>query len=290
MSLSKKSSPVHEQEMEGSARLGHGDDASDGEDVDELALWKRVRAGNSNAIEKLVKRHERVASSIAAAHKGRGLDADTLLDEAVQALRLAISKFDAKRSKDFRPFATSVVRNHLADLFRQSSLLSPHERQQAGRFEASRSSLSHELRREPTDDEVYERLGWSETQCRNHEFSKQRAIKRTESLDQPGIDLPADRNAVDPTCRLRIEEQSQKLDEGLRQLNSISRRVITERFLGIDCPSQKDTAQRLGISEYAERQIEEEALSHLRKCLDGTEVGSQLAKPLSLESTKEPNL
>jgi len=63
---------------------------------------------------------------------------------------------------------------------------------------------------------------------------------------------------------------------GIDNLDEISRRVIIQRFYDPDFPSQKETAQRLGITEYRERLLEESALRTLKESVEGTDAAKTI--------------
>lgn len=252
--------PSHGQPQAAPQRNEDGDDAPH--------LFAKARVGDSGAIEELVTQYERVATGLARAHRGRGLSFEELFDQAKQGLRKAILEFNPTRADSFVDFANKVVRTGLADLLRSRSHCTPHERKQSAIFKSERLRLSHELGRTPTADETYDQLSWSHTQRRNHTLAERRRIMS--SIDGPPDSHDRSQSSMSPTTPLSDFDAADiaRVAEGVGKLNQQCREVIMERYYGSDHPSQKDTARRLGITEYRERQLEEQGLRALEHFLD----------------------
>lgn len=125
---------------------------------DEVALWRKVPAVDSSAIEALARRYRSIAIALARTKQGRGFGDDDLIDEATQALREAIIQVDQGRLATFKAFAKTIVHRRLVDLHRKLGPYSAHECQQAAEFEAAKSDLYRASREVPTDGETYDHL------------------------------------------------------------------------------------------------------------------------------------
>jgi DNA-directed RNA polymerase specialized sigma subunit len=233
---------------------------------DEIALWTHVHQGTrgrDDAIGALAKRYDRIAASMAKSYEGRGIGSNELLDVARQALRIAVGKCLPDKIQTFPAFAKEVIQNDLVDLFREGSLCTHHEHDQNEAFEVARDKLGHTLGRAPTDDETYSDLDWSETERRNHVLAgRRRAVARIDRSErragEPHIDVEA------PTAStMDVGHIAPILQRGIDALDEMSRRVVMQRYSGIDQPSQKAVAERMGLTEYRLRQVEAAALCDL---------------------------
>ncbi len=132
--------------------------------------------------------------------------------------------------------------------------------------------LSSELGREPSEEEVAERLDW--------EVERLREIKTTMREDVASLnqavgpeggdaelgDFLRDERVPDVPDAVIREEETVLLDEAIRELPERARRVLVGRY-GLDGhkkASLRELAEELGISRERVRQLQREAEEKLR--------------------------
>lgn len=220
--------------------------------------------------EKIVEAYLYVASIVARRFSGRGVDMDDLYQVASLALFKAIDRFDPSRGIRFVSFATPAMVGEVKNYFRDRSRIIRLPRTASDtirEFERSREKLIGEKHREPKLDEIAEDMG----------VSLERAIEALEmhaatspiSMDA----LPLDGDSAAPLTTFlgtdeagyREFELSDLLARASRALNERQSEVIRLRFH--ENLSQREAADRLGISQMSVSRIERKSLDLLREAL-----------------------
>ncbi len=132
-------------------------DLLDSEEEERVA--RRARAGDEQALERLVRANLRFVISVAKKYKNRGVAFEDLIQEGNVGLVKAAKKFDPERGVKFISYAVWWIRQSiLSALARQSrSVRLPLNRAtEMSRMLRTRSELRQELGRDPKPEEIAE--------------------------------------------------------------------------------------------------------------------------------------
>jgi RNA polymerase primary sigma factor len=239
---------------------------------EQVALAKRVAAGDEEAKKQMVAANLRLVLHWARRYQDRGVEMVDLVQEGTFGLLRAVEKFDWERGFKFSTYATWWIRQALQRAVQQHgrTIRIPLEvGELLQRLEATTAELTSQLGRRPTDDEIEAATGMTRQERAN--LSGLAGV--TASLDQPAtadsttvlgeLVAPEDDNWVDDVERQMLADQ---LHGALDRLEDLPRQVLTMRF-GLDGStplSLQATADRLGIGVRRVRRAEEEALLELR--------------------------
>jgi RNA polymerase primary sigma factor len=237
------------------------------------SLSKRAGAGDRRARAKLIEKNLRLVVSIAKRYRGMGLPFEDLIQEGNLGLMKAVERFDPNLGYQFSTYATWWIRQAIgravADKGR-TIRVPVYMREKARRVCHATSRLYAELEREPTTEEVAERLG-----CTIEEVL--RVISATPdaaSLNQPVSedaaaelgDFVEDERASDTLDAVLSEMETLQLKEAIKHLPERIRYVLVRRY-GLDNwdrATLAELAAELGITRERVRQLQRKAEEILR--------------------------
>ena len=151
---------------------------------EEIDLGRRIREGDMTARSKLIEKNLRLVIPVAKKYRGRGLPFGDLIQEGNIGLMRAADKFDPEKGFRFSTYATwwirQAVQRAVADKGR-TIRVPVHMGERIRKMARTYSELSAQLEREPTDEEVAERLGWDVVRVK----AVKSAIPDATSLNQP---------------------------------------------------------------------------------------------------------
>src|SRR4028119_990401 len=152
--------------------------------AEELDLSRRAIAGDGRARQRLIEKNLRLVVSVAKKYRGYGLPFEDLIQEGNIGLMKAVEKYDPERGFRFSTYATwwirQAVQRAVADKGR-TIRVPVHMTEKIRKMARAYNELSVQLEREPTDEEVAERLGWDVERVRDVKS----AIPDATSLNQP---------------------------------------------------------------------------------------------------------
>lgn len=250
--------------------------------AEEIDLAKKIRAGDQDALQELVKRNLRFVISVAKKYQNRGLPLIDLIGEGNVGLLTAARKFDPDQGVKFISYAVWWVRQAVLKALAEqtrSVRIPLNQNSQLIRMGRAEMVLSQVLNREPTDEEMSKMLQEPVEQVRNA-----RQISSTEvSLDAP-VDRQ-DREASSLGERFAGETHAD-IEEGtdgrlMREfIDRVFRKYLTPRerkilylYYGLDEGAEAMTLERIGalmgVTRERIRQIRERAFEKLRESPDG---------------------
>src|ERR687898_3164314 len=130
---------------------------------EEIDLGRRTREGDETARSKLIERNLRLVIPVAKKYRRMGLPFGDLIQEGNVGLMRAADKFDPEKGFRFSTYATwwirQAVQRAVADKGR-TIRVPVHMGEKIRKLVRTQNQLSAQLQREPTDEEVAERLSW----------------------------------------------------------------------------------------------------------------------------------
>src|SRR5688500_19180748 len=240
---------------------------------EEVRLAQRIRIGEEEALDKLVRSNLRFVVSVAKKYQNQGVSLSDLINEGNLGLIRAAHKFDETKGIKFISYAVWWIRQSILQALAEQSRIVRVPLNRAGalhRIGKRASTLLQELGRQPTHSEIAEGLDITE-----EEVAKTMLISQVHlSLDAPMT--PGEDNRLldylpDNTNRTPDEQTFEKalseaIEESLSNLKERESKILRLYFGldGEDPMTLEDIGTHLGITRERVRQIKEKALLKLR--------------------------
>jgi len=251
--------------------------------AEEIDLSKRAKAGDKGARQRLIEKNLRLVVSVAKKYRGMGLPFEDLIQEGNIGLMRAVEKFDPDRGWRFSTYATwwvrQAVQRAVADKGR-TIRVPVHMGDKIRKMARAYNELSAEREREPTDEEVAERLEWTAEQVRDVKGAMLDATSFNQPMSSDSDateigELIEDERASEVAGTVIGEMEMDWLAEAVEKLPERHRYVLIKRY-GLDDEETATLAQlseELGISRERVRQVQREA----ERMLGGGEYGHAIA-------------
>jgi RNA polymerase primary sigma factor len=239
----------------------------------EFDLAQRIRRGDRAARNGLIEANLRLVVSIAKRYVGQGLPLEDLIGEGNIGLIRAVTKFDPDKGFRFSTYATWWIKQAITRSILEGTRavrLPVYIMEEVMRVKRTTRQLYQELGREPTADQIGERLGITGVRVSELLVWAEKVF----SLDAPlsdeeensladVIEDQSEQGPVEQTDRDLLREEIRRV---LGNLTQREREVIELRFGLVDDHDHtlEEVGRKLKVTRERVRQIEERAIRKLR--------------------------
>jgi RNA polymerase primary sigma factor len=239
---------------------------------EEVELSQRIRKGDRQALDILVKSNLRFVVSVAKQYQNQGLSLPDLINEGNVGLIKAAEKFDETRGFKFISYAVWWIRQTILQALAEQSRivrLPLNQVSAVNKISKAITKFEQEFERKPSAEELAELVNEMPEKIND----SLRASGRHVSVDAPFVegednsplDVMENTDAPAADHTLISESLQMEISRALEILNERERDIIEMSF-GISQPEMtlEEIGDRFGLTRERVRQIREKAIRKLR--------------------------
>ena len=238
---------------------------------EEKRLGERIRQGDQEALQSLIKANLKFVVSYVKKYRGMGLSILDLINEGNVGVIEAAKRFDPTRNVRFISYAVWWIRQAIIHALSQYSHIYNIPQKlsdQISLMKKKKASLKTELGREPNREEIAKALGISETDVEDLELLEERNVSLSDKCYDEDFEIEdrvSDGEAESVEYQIIKASAQAQIREMLAVLDDKEALVLKLRFgLDDDRPmTLQEIGDRLHLTRERIRQIEQKAMRKL---------------------------
>jgi RNA polymerase sigma factor for flagellar operon FliA len=193
---------------------------------------------------------------------------DDMVNQGMIVLIDAVEKFKPEMGYKFETFATLKIRGAVIDFMRKQDWVPRSQRSLSKMLEEAHGELYATLDREPTEAEIAEKMGISETNLQKILQQRHNAIVLSyeEAINEKMMEvsplITEEKSDDSPESTILLEELKLKLGEAIDQLKEKERLVVSLYYY--ENLKLKEIAEVMGVTESRVSQIHSQAMIKMR--------------------------
>ncbi|HWB62081.1 MAG TPA: RNA polymerase sigma factor RpoD/SigA [Chitinophagales bacterium] len=240
---------------------------------EEGELAKKIRMGDSDALEKLVKSNLRFVVSVAKQYQNQGLPLSDLINEGNLGLIRAANKFDETRGFKFISYAVWWIRQAIMQAIVEQSRIIRLPVSKIGAYTKITKafhSFEQEYQREPDVEELMEMLGMTKDEIEEYFRVNTNTLStdfRIGGEDETSLsDMLYDKNEVTAEDKIMHQTVEAQLNTALSHLTERESEIISSYFgLNGKMPmTLEEIGDKFNLTRERVRQIKEKCIRQLK--------------------------
>lgn len=242
---------------------------------EEVELAGQIKKGNKEALEKLTKANLRFVVSVAKQYQNQGLSLPDLVNEGNLGLIKAAQRFDETRGFKFISYAVWWIRQSILQALAEQSRIVRLPLNKIGSINKINkvfSALEQEFEREPTADEIADKLDLPESDVKvsmkntSRHVSMDAPIPGADDDSRNMYDMMAGDDSPSPEKGLITESLRREIERALSTLPAREAEVIRLFFglSGTHAMTLQEIGEHFELTKERVRQIKDKAIRRLK--------------------------
>jgi RNA polymerase primary sigma factor len=247
--------------------------------AEEILLAKRIKRGNAEAREQMIKANLRLVVKIARGYENYGLPLLDLINEGNIGLMKGVERFDPAKGAKFSTYGAWWIKQAMRRALANQSKtirLPVHVVDKISHIRRTAMKLQEVLGVEPDDDQIAQELGISTARVRQYRTAAIAPMSLDSPLGEDSdnhiSDVIADERAGSPFEAMAGRADVGVLREVLTKLPPRESAILALRYnLGGKANGDatlEDVGKKFGVTRERIRQIQQSALIKLRKMIE----------------------
>jgi RNA polymerase primary sigma factor len=242
--------------------------------AEEIVLARRIRKGDAQAREHMIKANLRLVVKIARDYEGLGLPLLDLINEGNIGLMKGVERFDPRKGAKLSTYSAWWIKQSIKRALANQSKtirLPVHVVDKVAAIRRAEMKLRDVFGRDPTDEEIAAEVELKPQRVREYRQAAKAPVSLEAPLgsdedSEPISEVIADTGAAAPSDHLMRQSDTELMREVFGTLSKREQSILTLRYgLDDDTPrTLEEIGQRFGVTRERIRQIQNEAIKKLK--------------------------